>query len=214
MTVAQIIADRGIEEVLHFTTNRGLVGILASGAVKSRDRLPKDKYLAHVYSPNCETRKDVDWLDYVNLSITRVNTRLLSISSGRWHVGEDVWWCILAFDPLILTHDDVHFATTNNFYSGVSRAAGPRGLEALFGPRIVQFFSGGKASQVVTRVAAMQPDQPTCEQAEVLYPGELSCEYLRRIYVQEEAHADVVAGQCALFSRSDVAVVIKRGAFN
>ena len=32
--IRDVIADRGIEEILHFSTNHGLTGILAQGAVK------------------------------------------------------------------------------------------------------------------------------------------------------------------------------------
>lgn len=59
--------ERGINEVVHFTTTNGVVGVLASGAVKSRDRLKEDEYLENVYKPNAPFRKDVKWLDYVNL---------------------------------------------------------------------------------------------------------------------------------------------------
>ena len=57
-SIAEIVTQRGIEEVLHFTTNKGLTGILAEGAVLPRKRLPEHKYLEHVYEPNAEMRKD------------------------------------------------------------------------------------------------------------------------------------------------------------
>ena len=64
---------RGVRNVVHFTTLKGALGVLAAGAVKSRCRLPADKYLEHVYRPNSDIRKDRLWLDYVNLSIERIN---------------------------------------------------------------------------------------------------------------------------------------------
>ncbi|HEU0127959.1 MAG TPA: hypothetical protein VFQ48_05060 [Pseudonocardiaceae bacterium] len=42
-------AGRGITEVLHFTTHRGLLGIFAKEAVLSRERLEADKYIEHIY---------------------------------------------------------------------------------------------------------------------------------------------------------------------
>ena len=92
--------ERGIAQVVHFTTVSGLTGVLASKAVKSRSRLPTDKYLEHVYQPNSAIRKDRAWLDYVNLSITRINDWMFD-SSASWHVLEDNPWVFL---PSILSY--------------------------------------------------------------------------------------------------------------
>src|SRR5690349_15550012 len=107
MSVNAIVARRNITRVLHFTTNQGLTGILASRAVKARRDLTSDKYLEHVYSPNCAVRRDQAWLGYVNLSIGRINARLWDISANKWHSNKDSWWCILVFDPIVLTHPGV-----------------------------------------------------------------------------------------------------------
>ena len=78
---------RGINQVVHFTTVRGAVGILAAKAVKSRTRLREDRYLEHVYKPNAQLRKDEAWLDYVNLSIERINDWMVSDveEMAAWH---------------------------------------------------------------------------------------------------------------------------------
>ena len=143
MTTEAIIAERGIAEVLHFTTHRGLVGTLASHALKSRFRLPRDAYLAHILHVNAAVRpeesayfdKSDNWLDYVNLSISEINRRYFEVSE-RWHASGQVWWAILSFDPVIMTHDKVVFATTNNSYDQCVRARGADGLSTLFAPVI------------------------------------------------------------------------------
>jgi len=200
MTIEDIITARGIEEVLHFTTNYGLGGILATGVVKPRARLTEDKYLEQIYRPNCPDRsRDEAWHDYVNLSIARVNWRLLGISADRWHAGMDGWWCVLSFEPEILAHEGVYFTTTNNMYSGVRRAKGPKGLEAMYAERIVQWHSSH-----VCRDLATPSCQPTDYQAEVLYPGELSLDYLQHAYVSEEEHLDAIAGMCGMVTRDPI----------
>jgi hypothetical protein len=73
VTIQDIIQARQITEVVHFTTHRGLLGALHSRAVKSRMRLPAEVDLKYIYTPNAEYRKDKAWLDYVNLSISRIN---------------------------------------------------------------------------------------------------------------------------------------------
>ncbi len=57
-TIDEFIAARGITEVLHFTTNHGLLGIFARGALLSRDDLTVDELLESVRLLNCAQRKD------------------------------------------------------------------------------------------------------------------------------------------------------------
>jgi hypothetical protein len=189
MSLADARTYRGISEVLHFTTNTGLLGMLASGGILSRQRLPEEKYLEHVYRPNAEVRKDPAWLDYVSLSVSRINTEFFEHSS-RWHRDQDVWWCIVALDPVILDHDGVTFTTTNNIYSGVRRGYGADGLEALFADRVTRWYGN-----VAHRPDDLAPHLTTCHQAEVLYPARVPSEYFRGIYVATGEHADIVETQ-------------------
>jgi hypothetical protein len=189
VTIRDIIKKRGITEVLHFTTHKGLLGSLHSEAVKSRLRLPAEVNLKFIYTPNAIYRKDAAWLDYVNLSISRINSVFFA-TSCRWHRAEDLWWCIMSFDPEILTHPGVYLSTTNNMYTGVERAAGAAGLERLFAARIVRYNGN-----IAVRSARLEDNFTTCEQAEALYPGELSVKYLRRVYVETNEDQDEVYAQ-------------------
>ncbi len=215
MTIASTVQQRGIAEVLHFTTNRGIIGTLATGALLSRHLLPKEKYLHHVLHVNAANRpeslhdfdKSQNWLDYVNLSISEINRRYFEFSS-KWHKDSDIWWGILAFDPVIMTHEGVFFATTNNAYEPLCiREAGHAGLAQLF-QDLVQRKSGWIVSRR-SRAAHLT----TCEQAEVLYPQRVSVEYLRRIYVQEGEHQDQARGWLAEFDLRNVDVIINSAKF-
>src|ERR1700694_4667317 len=85
---------RGITEIVHFTTIHGAVGILASKTLKSRRRLPRDQYLERVYRPNALNRsRDAAWLDYVSLSISRINDWMFD-TSERWHIADRVSWVV------------------------------------------------------------------------------------------------------------------------
>ena len=187
--------ERGITQVVHFTTVSGLTGVLASKAVKSRARLPTDKYLEHVYQPNSAIRKDRAWLDYVNLSISRINDWMFD-SSASWHVLEDNPWVVLAFDPELLGDPGVVFATTNNIYPACRRHEGLDGLEAIFAPTVKGWYG------TVHDRAGKQLDWPTDRQAEVLYPGEVPCRYLRRIDVQQADVIDTVCGALGVLGLS------------
>lgn len=209
MSMSDEISRRRITEVVHFTTHRGIVGVLATRVLKSRFRLPQDQYLQHVLHVNAANRpeaakffdKSRNWLDFVNLSFSEINRRYFDVSQ-RWHKDNDIWWAILSFDSAIATHQEVVFATTNNSYPLCVRGSGKDGLRSLFESPIAR-----KPGWSVARQS--RPDSlPTCEQAEVLYPHEVSTDQLRKIYVLNGEHHDLVAGWLREFSHGDVKVVI------
>ncbi|OBJ36570.1 hypothetical protein A5630_06875 [Mycolicibacterium mucogenicum] len=203
--IATVIAERGITEILHFTTAPfGFVGICASGMVRSRDRLDADKYVQHIYTPNCYTRiKDANWTDYISLSISRVNKDMLGSSMG-WHVEAGIWWVVLGFDPVILTHGGVHFTTTNNTYTEtVRRATGADGLLDMFSQPVPY----GHYGSVHRRRDGMPTHWTTDLQAEVLYPGDLPLEYLRAVYVAQDEDIDQVKTWFDLFPEVPVVPV-------
>ena len=198
--VLDVVARRRITDVLHFTTNHGLLGIAASGALLSRDDLNESNEVEHIRRLNCDDRlKDTDWTGYVSMSITAVNTRMLGSSEGwqtRREGGDIISWAVLSFDPEVLAHPGVHFVTTNNTYDAVlRRGTGAAALEALFGPAIKWGYYGS----VMRRGSRHEPHEPTDPQAEVLYPVSVPLSYLRAIYVREEELIDHIAGIQAVF---------------
>lgn len=207
MSVAAAARARGITDVVHYTTSRGVLGILASRALKSRERLPEDKYIEHVWVPACAARYDTEWLDYVNLSVSDINSALYRIAEGKWHAGL-YWWGVLSFVPEILDHAGVHFATTNNMYPSVERGTGVEGFEALFAPQVA-----GRYGALHTRGPEHAPHRPTDPQAEVLYPGELSTEYLQRIYVSDTEARATIRAQCEAVEHADVDIEVKPDVF-
>lgn len=186
---------RGIKDVVHFTTLSGAVGVLATKAVKSRFRLREEEYLEHVYNPNTPSRKDQAWLDYVNLSIGRINDWIFG-SSNRWHAAKNNPWVVLSFYPRILGHPGVVFTTTNNIYPSCRRAEGLAGFSQMFADTV-----RGRYNTLNDR-RDKQSDWPTDRQAEVLYPGELSCEHLQCIDVQKEETYDSIHGMLGILDLS------------
>lgn len=209
-SVANDLADRGIIELVHFTTHKGLVGILATHSLKSRRQLPREKFLQHIVHANSAVRpeeqqqfdKSEDWLDYVNFSVSEINSRFFRFSSG-WEHNQAIWWALLSFDPVIATHPGVYFATTNCKYEHCTRMAGPLGFKKLFGDRT--FRTGTWSATRAGRAIHL----PTCEQAEVLYPKEVSTEFLRQIYVKEGEHSDLVRGWLRDFEVKGVEVIVQ-----
>lgn len=189
----QIVTEaraRDIKDIVHFTTLKGAVGVLASQSLKSRTLLPEEAYLEHVYEPNARFRKDGAWLSYVNLSIERINDWMFD-TSVRWHASRGNPWIVLSFRPEVLGHAGVVFATTNNIYPSCRRAEGLPGFRQLFEGTVV-----GRMGYRHQR-GATPSAWPTDRQAEVLYPYELSCEYLQRIDVQMPEAEDEIHGALA-----------------
>lgn len=208
MSISDIVFEKSISEILHFTTNSGVLGILDSKALKSRARLQTDERLEYIFQPNAANRdKDVAWLDYVNLSISRINGSFFSVS-GNWHRNKNLWWCVLAFSPEILSHDGVVFTTTNNIYTGVQRDTGTKGLKKLFAPSVTRWVGN-----VVERPLEFPSSYTTCVQAEVLYPAKVATEFLRKIYVIDEQSADELAGQFSVLQHPLVPIEIRPAIF-
>ena len=209
MTIQDFIKDNDIIEVLHFTTERGLTGCASKKEVLSRKALDEEQYLSHIATPVSSERKeaqatfnkDENWLDYINMSIGEINTHYFRSAIAR-STCLNRWWCIMSFEPILLTHDGVYFTTTNNIYTGVKRASGISGLRAMYSENITRWYSN-----VISR-NGRHKSLPTCEQAEVLYPNPLSLDYLRCVYVQDLAQAASIHGTLVSLGFQDVDVII------
>ena len=195
-SILEAVSARGITEVLHFTHTHNLVGILAS-SLKSRLLVKDDPYVVHVHDPNCTDRsRDLEWVGYVSLSISRINEWMLSCSR-RWHRHQDVEWVVLSLDPEILAHPGVVFTTTNNAYPVCLRAERQFGFDRIFAEEVVSHH------RTICRTSENLDDRcPTDRWAEVLYPGELSLDHLRKIYVDKEEMVEHVEGILAVVDRN------------
>lgn len=180
MTVSEFVQAQKIREIVHFTTQKGLLGTAFTRALLPRKQLREEQLLEYILKINAASRRDTKWFDFVNLSINDINRRFFA-AADRWHRG--IWWVVLSFSPEILEHDGVYFATTNNAYDGVVQNHSVEGLRALY----AQPIDHGFASWPLHSRDGCRPEDPTCPQAEVLYPGRLSTEFLRRVYVADEA---------------------------
>ncbi|NWD47484.1 DarT ssDNA thymidine ADP-ribosyltransferase family protein [Pseudomonas gingeri] len=214
-SIQQIIEKRKISEILHFTSNHGLVGTLATKYLLSRRALPKNDHLAYIAAPTADKRqeaedyfnKDQDWLDYINLSISEINVNYFDFAT-KWHNHkDDRWWVILSFSPEILEHKGVHFTTTNNIYEHVNRAPFNEGLEKLFNDTIKR--KGSWTAYRRERASHLA----TCQQAEVLYPEQLDIAYLKAVYVRNGDEHDLVSGWLSYYNFENIDVIINEAKF-
>ena len=207
VTPAQAAAARGVTEVLHFTTEKGVLGALAAGRLLSRAKVQEDPSVAFIFT-GVWPRRDPDWLDFVSLSLTRINRELYAKAA---HNLPELWWAILSFQPEILDHRGVFFTTTNNVYEDVcERGEGAAGFEAMFEQRVPWGYYGS----VKHRSHGRADNLPTDVQAEVLYPQSIDLSYLYCIYVPEEQHRSLVLAWCDVLGRSEPTVVVRRDLFS
>lgn len=197
MNVSELAKKRGIEEVIHFTTNHGMLGILVKNALLPNSKLKEEDTLAFIFKQNSQTRKEKDriWLNYVNLSISKLNQSFYDYSANR-HRAQDMFWVILSFSPEILSHEGVYFATTNNIYPSCKRGKGAEAFESLFANPVEGLYQ-----KLFYRNEGHKDSWTTCEQAEVLYPNILGLEYLNHVYVKDEASKHAVKAQMSALNR-------------
>lgn len=201
--ISALIQERKITEVVHFTTNRGLLGILVQRLCKARALLAQDQYLESIYHENTKIRREApQYWSYVNLSISEPNHRFLRISSEDWWANEDLFWAVLSFDPVIMTHPGVLFAPGNMGYTGIIPVEGLPGAESLFADRVPAGFN----KTMPRRDRA--PDLPTNPQAEVLYPQAVSSGHLQRIYVLTDEDAAKAEAIVSVSEHDEVDIIV------
>jgi hypothetical protein len=202
----QVASELGITEVLHFTTEKGVLGCLRKGALLSRKRVQDDPDLAFIFT-GVWPRRDLEWIDHVSLSLTRINRGLYAKAANNL---PELWWGILSFDPSLLDDPGVVFTTTNNVYNEVcERAEGVGGLEAMFKDEVPWGYLGS----VKRRGSGTPENLPTDTQAEVLYPGELPLSLLRAIYVRREEHRRLVLAWSDVLGQDEPYVVVRPDLF-
>lgn len=206
LPLQRVASERGIREVLHFTTEKGLLGCLRKGALLSRKRVQDDPDLAFIFT-RVWPRRDLEWIDHVSMSLTRINRGLYSKAARNL---PELWWGILSFSVELLDDPDVVFTTTNNAYHEVcERAEGVDGLQAMFKQRIPWGYFGS----VKHRGSSRPRNLPTDLQAEVLYPGEVPLGFLSAIYVPEEQHRRLVLAWCEVLGQDEPTVEVRPDLF-
>jgi hypothetical protein len=198
-TPAEAARRRGVARLVHYTTQKGIHGTIASKAIQSRARLDNEEYLAHIREP-VWPRKDPSWVDHISLSVTSINDELFRQSQRHY---SHLWWGVLAVDPAILDDADVVFTTTNNIFPKVRRANGVLGFEAMFADPVY-----GKYSSVHTR-AGLPCNQPTDRAAEVLFPQRIATDHVQAVYVLDAEHKRTVLAWCEALDHPDLCVEIR-----
>jgi ssDNA thymidine ADP-ribosyltransferase, DarT len=194
---------RGITEVLHYTSEKGIYGALVKDAVLSRRRLEDDPEIEFIFQAVWPVKAPA-WKDHISLSLTRINLDLFERSRSHY---PEYWWGVVSFNTEILDHEDVHFTTTNNIYPTCERGQGEEGLENMFQPSVL-----GRYSHEWTR-DGLTDDQTTDRTAEVLYPGSLSLAHLNRIFVPTLDERRLIRAWCDALGKEEPPIDVRPDVF-
>ncbi|EPW7977058.1 DarT ssDNA thymidine ADP-ribosyltransferase family protein [Cronobacter turicensis] len=186
MTVQDVIQQRNITRLFHFTHSDNLPSILENGLM-SRTVLNEER---QDYNYNDEFRVD-GHLDAVCLSISYPNARMFY----KYRQLNAEGWVLLQIDPSVLWVKECAFyptnAASNNVrFNDLDLMRGPVALEALFAADVFG----------TQRVTGLPPEYTTDVQAEVLvfdriepsyivhtlHPNKESAEHFKRLYPQTE----------------------------
>jgi len=197
---------RGVSEVMHYTSERGVMGSVMKGKLLSRKRVEEDADLAYIFEGIWE-RRDPEWIDHISLSVSRINLDLFERSRNN---SPDFWWAVLSFDPAILDEPDAWFTTTNNVYPVCERGQDEAGFEAMFRDRVPWGYYGSE----YWRPGDHPEHWPTDRAAEVLFPGEIDLSHLRTLYVPGQQHKRLVDAWCEIYGRDPLPIAIDPAAFS
>jgi hypothetical protein len=201
VTVSERARERGVTEILHYTSDRGVMGSIMKQALLSREQVEIDPDVAFIFE-GIWARKDHDWIDYISLSVSRINLDLFTRSRKHF---PDRWWAVMSFDVAILDHEGVWFTTTNNIYEDCcERGQGLEGFEAMFGSPVEWGYRGSKKVRSATYDCAW----PTDRAAEVLYPTRIPLEFLKTLYVPGQQHRRLVNAWCEAFDHPQLPLEI------
>lgn len=200
---SEAAARRGVQQLLHYTTQKGIHGTIASKALLSRAQLDQEEYLALIREP-VWPRRDAPWIDHISLSVSTINDDLFWRSRSHF---PHLWWAVIAISPAVLGDANVVFTTTNNIFPSVKRGEGSAGFEAMFADEVV-----GRYGVVHTR-AGLADARPTDRAAEVLYPQRIETSRIQAIYVMEPDHKHMILGWCAALDHQDIPVEVRPDVF-
>lgn len=195
--------QRDVRELVHYTTQKGVHGTIASAAILSRAQLDSDEYLEHIRK-GVWPRRDHLWIDHISLSVSSINDVLFRQS--RPH-HPSMWWGVFSVSPSILDDANVWFTTTNNIFPAVRRGQGVEGFEAMFADPVE-----GRYGAIHTR-AGLPCSQPTDRAAEVLYPQRISTQNVQKVYVTEPEHRHLILAWCEALEHPDLEIEIRPDVF-
>ena len=168
--IKDFLERRGIKKLVHFTDKKNLNSILSHG-ILSVDRL---KTLNFRYKYNDDMRLD-NKTDYISISISRVNEKLLRSYYNKGTLKDAV---VIEIDPAILyleIDNPRYYCITNAATSGCEMGSDFGSLEGMFAEEVV-YSTSYETRRIVRKYQSL--DETTDAQAEILFYGSIDPKYI------------------------------------
>ncbi|MFJ5448967.1 DarT ssDNA thymidine ADP-ribosyltransferase family protein [Pectobacterium carotovorum] len=176
MTIQQIVQQRNITRLFHFTHCENLSSIIEHGLI-CREVMDENEI---AYEYNDEVRIE-GHLDAICLSVSYPNAKMLF----KYRQLKEGDWILLAIDPAVLWDKDCAFyptnAASNNVrFNEVSLMKGGESFSSMFAENVFSEL----------RTSTLSSEYTTDVQAEVLVFNEIEPSYILNVYHPNKDSAD------------------------
>lgn len=177
--IAQFLKERNITKLFHFTDKSNLDNILNFGFL-SRNMLDT---LQWIYSFNDDKRLD-GRLDFISLSMSRVNEKLLDSFILKGKIKECV---IVEIDATMLYREDNEriYCQTNAATKRAKKGGEFKDLVAMFDDEIsycTNYDGVLQENKIKRNERNLNDNEPTAPQAEILWKDWINPNYIKGIY--------------------------------
>ncbi len=204
------IADRGIENLIHFTPTINLLSIFEQGKLLSRALLEKND-IDDTLLDFIEFLDNIRYDDknYINLSISSPNYFLFNRFRERTQDKPYINWCVLKINPKYIYQSGTLFSVTNAASSIAKHTY--RISDDIQKFRMI--FENGISSKVgVLQRGTLKSKYPTDVQAEVLVKNEIDLSDILQVCFKDGA--DLARGKAALSEYNTDNFVVDASLFN
>ena len=195
MSLFNVIQERDLTSLYHFTTIENYISILERGFIYSRSKIDQlkienDGYFTGDYTESIDQQRLDGLRDYINLSLSRPNWYLLRRYKERQDLA-DYQWCILELDISPLLLDSTLYSVCN----AASYAAKQYGVKSSVEGLKALFQNNIQGSQANYSRHNLPKHYTTDIQAEVLVKDQIATSLIKHSYLPSSV--DVIRNQNA-----------------
>ena len=203
------ILTRGIKYLIHFTTTLNLRSILECGKLIPRETIESmaDEKIDFLDYIQLTDKNRLDGKQFINLSISRINTYLFERFQERTRENASVNWCILRINPIYIYAKETKFSIAN----AASNESKQFGITGDF-EKFKSLFADHLPIKYGVRPEGMDPMFPTSVQAEVLVREEIPTESILEVCF--DSPESLAAAKAALSEFDTSNFVVDANAFH
>lgn len=186
MSISEMVTNRGIMRLYHFTPIENFISILERGYILSRSKVDElklldDGFFTADYVDHMDEKRLDSLRNYINLSLSRPNWYLLKEFQQRSEQNPRDW-CILSLDISPMLNGTALFSVCNAA-SATAKRYGVSGGSAAFERMFMQEIVTPKG--IFTR-KEIPRHYTTDIQAEVLIKDSISTEYIKEAFLPNQ----------------------------